>query len=73
MKYIIDPIPCAQSRLRQEFIVYVPPQKNVTFFEYLQFSFVFFCPGNLAFKKTNVEGTHLTLAAIPFIVEVNSS
>ena len=29
-------------------------------------------PGNLAFRTTIVEDTHLTLAAIPFKVEANA-
>ena len=57
----------------------VSASKNGNFVELFRFllSFLFACTatnrGNLAFKMTIIEDTHLTLAAIPFKVEANNS
>ena len=57
----------------------VSTSKNGTFIGLLRFSpyFLFACAAtnrvNLAFRTTIIEDTHLTLAAIPFKVEANSS
>ena len=53
--------------------------KNGTVFELVRFSLyiLFVCAAinrvNLAFRTTIIEDTHLTLAVIPFKVEVNNS
>ena len=51
--------------------------KNATFLGFLRFALPCLRTpqliGNLAFKTTSVEDTHLTLASIPFQVGVNDS
>ena len=57
----------------------VSTSKNGTFVGLLRLSpsFLFACAatnrGNLAFRTTIIEDTHLTLATIPFKVEANNS
>ena len=74
VKYIIDSLPRAQSRLRQEFNVSASFWKKGDCI--LVYSFpvgIFVCAhhnqsGYLAFKMAKVKDTKLTLAVIPFYV-----